>query len=315
MSAWRVGPAVLFGSSPRGVVILGMHRSGTSAATRLVNVLGPATCRPDEMVRGPWNPSGHYESRSLMVLNNGLLKQMGCTWWSPPPDGAQYEAVAARITTTRAEARRTFRRVHRVAPWVWKDPRASVLLPFWRGVLGRRVAAVIVYRNPLEVAASMQSRDGVSIAFGVALWERYNRLVLAHSQGMPVLVTRYDDLMRDPGGWCQSTRAFLVELGMHLPARFDLDSARESVHPELRHSTASRADLESSAPGALDVYDALERARGPSSAFVPPRLPAEPVSVATELSTIGPDVKLAWNPPPTAADRGGGASAGTEGPG
>lgn len=303
MRAPRVASSVLSGSSLRGVVVLGMHRSGTSAATRLVNVLGPATCRPEEMVRGPWNPSGHFESRSLMQLNNAILRQMGCTWWSPPPDGAQYDAVAARITTTHAQARRTFRRVHRDVPWVWKDPRASVLLPFWRRVLGRRVAAVIVYRNPLEVAASMQSRDDTPISFGVALWERYNRLLLAHSQGMPVLVSRYDDVMRDPGGWCQSMRVFLVELGMRLPPRFDLDTARDSVRPELRHSTASRADLEGSAPGALVVYDALEGALGTSPAFVAPPLPPEPSSVATELATIGPDVELAWNPPPRATDR------------
>jgi len=290
-----------------------MHRSGTSAATRLVNVLGPATCRPDDMVRGPWNPSGHFESRSLMHLNNALLAQMGCTWWSPPPDGAQYDAVAARITTTRAQARRTFRRVHRRVPWVWKDPRTSVLLPFWRSVLGRRTAAAIVYRNPLEVAVSLQSRHGVPISFGVALWERYNRLILAHSQGMPVLVSRYDDLMRDPGDWSQSMRAFLVELGMRLPAHFDLDVARGSVRPELRHSTASRAELEASAPGAMVVYDALEAALGTSAAFKAPQLPPEPSSVATELSTIGPGAELAWKPPPWAADGGTRLSGGSEG--
>src|ERR1700686_4834744 len=78
-------------SAPHGVVVLGMHRSGTSAATRLVNVLGPATCAPAEMVRGPWNPSGHFESRSLMHLNNALLTQMGRTWWYPPPAGDAYD--------------------------------------------------------------------------------------------------------------------------------------------------------------------------------------------------------------------------------
>src|ERR1019366_10437280 len=115
-----------------------IHRSGTPAPTRLVNVVGPATCAPGEMVRGRWNPSGHFESRSLMHLNNALLTQMGRTWWYPPPVAEHYDPVAARITTTRAQARRAFRRVHRAVPWVWKDPRTSVLLPFWRRVLGPR---------------------------------------------------------------------------------------------------------------------------------------------------------------------------------
>ena len=193
-----------------------MHRSGTSAATRLVNMLGPATCAPSEMVRGPWNPSGHFESRTLMHLNNALLTQMGRTWWYPPPAGEDYAAVAARITTTRGQARRAFRRVHPSAPWVWKDPRTSVLLPFWRHVLGPRLAAVVVVRNPLEVAASMRRRHGVPVTFGVALWERYNRLILAHSAGMPVLVTRYADLVADAGAWSENAREFLAGLGIPL---------------------------------------------------------------------------------------------------
>src|SRR6202023_3289832 len=103
-----------------GVLVLGMHRSGTSAATRLINMLGPATCRADDILRGAWNPSGHYESRTLVRLDNELLGQMGRTWWYPPPTGEEYLALAGRIKTSKAKARRVFRRVHPGRPWVWK---------------------------------------------------------------------------------------------------------------------------------------------------------------------------------------------------
>jgi hypothetical protein len=281
-----------------------MHRSGTSAATRLVNVLGPATCAPGEMVRGPWNPSGHFESRSLMHLNNALLTQMGRTWWYPPPAGEDYDAVAARITTTRAQARRAFRRVHRSVPWVWKDPRTSVLLPYWRRVLGPRLAAVVVVRNPLEVARSMQSRHGVPVSFGVALWERYNRLILAHSAGMPVLVTRYDDLVHDAATWSAQTREFLAGAGMRLAPHDTAGAARQFVDPELRHSSHTRADLVQGSATALALYDALESVMGPSSTFVAPDLPPEPGAIATELETVGPATELAWHPPPWASSPG-----------
>jgi hypothetical protein len=296
-------------SSPRGVLVVGMHRSGTSAATRLVNMLGPATCAPGDMVRGPWNPSGHFESRTLMHLNNTLLTQMGCTWWYPPPAGEGYDAVAARITTTRAQARRAFRRVHRQVPWVWKDPRTSVLLPYWRAVLGPRLASVIVVRNPLEVAVSMQRRHAVSEAFAVALWERYNRLILAHSHGMPVLVTRYADLVDDPAAWSKGARAFLSGLGMTLAGTpNELARIEGFVDPELRHSTHSRDDVVRAATSALDVFDALEAVMGPSHSFVSPDLPPEPAVVHGELETVGPRTKLAWHPPPD-----GETPAGTEG--
>jgi hypothetical protein len=285
---------------PRGVLVVGMHRSGTSAATRLVNMLGPATCAPGEMVRGPWNPSGHFESRTLMHLNNALLTQMGRSWWYPPPAGDGYDAVAALVTTTRAQARRAFRRVHGQVPWVWKDPRTSVLLPYWRTALGPRLASVVVVRNPLEVAVSMQRRHDVPVSFSVALWERYNRLILTHTRGMPVLVTRYADLVEDPAGWSAQARSFLSGLGMPLePTAGDaVGSAQEFVDAELRHSTHSRRDLVAAGTTSLHVYDALEAVVGPSDSFVPPDLPPEPASVQVELDTVGPQTKLAWRPPP-----------------
>ncbi len=73
------------GRGPRGVLVLGMHRSGTSAATRLLNELGPALCAPGDMVRGPWNPSGHCESRSLMHLNDALAGADGSDVVVPAP--------------------------------------------------------------------------------------------------------------------------------------------------------------------------------------------------------------------------------------
>ena len=302
------------GSNPRGVLVLGMHRSGTSAATRLVNLLGPATCVPGDMVRGPWNPSGHFESRSLMHLNNSLLAQMGRTWWYPP-SVEDFDALAARITTTRRQARRVFRRVHRAVPWVWKDPRTSVLLPFWRRALGPRLVAVVVVRNPLEVAVSLERRHGVPLSFGVALWERYNRMVLAHSVGLPVLVTRYADIVADGGSWTESTRVFLDGVGMRLrPSADGHDAvAQDFVDPGLRHSSYSRADLAGESADALAVYDALESVMGPHESFSTPELPPEPAAVAAELDTVGPGTQLPWHPPAWAPERGRAPSGDIEG--
>ena len=222
----------------------------------------------------------------------------------PAAGGDGYDAVAALITTTRSQARRAFRRVHRQVPWVWKDPRTSVLLPYWRAVLGSRLASVVVVRNPLEVAVSMERRHGVPVSFSVALWERYNRLILSHSRGMPVLVTRYADLVEDPAVWSAQARTFLAGLGMPLQptARDALGRARDFVDPELRHSTHSRRDLVAAGTTPLDVYDALEAVVGPSDSFVPPDLPPEPGAVQVELDTVGPQTKLAWHPPPGGPD-------------
>ena len=71
-----------------GVLVLGMHRSGTSVVAGSLHLLGLATCSPDDLMTGmPWNPSGHWESRSLSRLNDELLADMGRSWWYPPPSG------------------------------------------------------------------------------------------------------------------------------------------------------------------------------------------------------------------------------------
>lgn len=280
-----------------GVMVLGMHRSGTSAATRIVSLLGVATCLPEDMVRGPWNPRGHWESRSLMHLDDRLLSEMGCAWWSPPPTGEAYWQSAARITTSPAEARAAFRRVHRQVPWVWKDPRACLLVPFWRAVLGPRTAALVVFRNPLEVSDSLESRHDLSRQFGLALWERYNRLVLRHAAGMPALVTRYEELVSDPVGWSRKVGDFLGGLGIATVAALEED-LRGFVDPGLRHNSYTVEDLASQAPGTLGTYRAFEDVLGCSSSLAAPELSGEEPWVQTELGRRGPTEKPAWRPPP-----------------
>lgn len=287
-------------TQPPGVVVLGMHRSGTSAATRLVNMLGLATCRADDMVRGAWNPSGHWESRTLVKLDDKLLAEMGRTWWYPPPTGDSYFDLAAGITTSAAKAARVFGRAHRERPWVWKDPRACLLLPFWRAALGARVLGVLIVRNPLEVAVSLERRHDVPLQFGLALWERYNRLLLEHAKGMPVLVSRYDDLIADPAGWCERTGEFLGEMGLSVQSPAHEGDSGEFVDPQSRHSVHTRSEVAAKAPHALAMLDALERMVGPHPSFQAPDLAPEAPSVDAELMLVGPETKLTWRPPPWA---------------
>jgi hypothetical protein len=69
-----------------GVVILGMHRSGTSLVTRLVSLLGLALCREDDLLAGrKANPRGHWESNSMLAFNDRLLEELDASWFCPPP--------------------------------------------------------------------------------------------------------------------------------------------------------------------------------------------------------------------------------------
>jgi hypothetical protein len=279
------------------VLVLGMHRSGTSVVTETVSMLGPAPCVRDDRVRGPWNPQGHYESRTLMHLDNCLLVEMGYRWWYPPEPGERYEEAARRIHTSRASARRQFLGVHPVTPWVWKDPRACVLLPFWRRALGSRTAAVLVFRNPLDVAASLERRHGVATSYGLALWERYNRLLLAHSVGMDVLAVSYESIVEDPRAWVGKVQRFVSEVGMSGSEPRDLGEIEEAVTPELSHGSRESAELTGAHPGVADVYEAIERTLGRHRTFEPPRLSDESPEVQEAFEKVHDQGGLTWRPP------------------
>lgn len=290
-------------SVPEGIVVVGMHRSGTSAATRLVNMLGPALCSDlTEELSG--NPTGHWESLSLIGVNDRLLSEMGRSWWCPPPAGTGFAAADARILTPPDEAAANFDAVHPNRPWVYKDPRLCLTLPFWRRALDRALAVVFVYRNPIEVAKSLCARNDFSLHRGIATWERYNRLALANCGGLPTHVETYDDMVADPVGWCERVFAFLESCG--LPATMPAVSTIESfVVPQLRHSEHDRAEIAARFETVLPVLDALESRVGSWPSFDAPPLPPEPSWVEAEFVYIGSTGAASATTPAAPSPRGG----------
>ena len=69
----------------RGVMVVGMHRSGTSAVTRVINLLGVPLGRADDIYSAEDNPSGHWESRQLCAVDNLILRVFGGFDMAMPP--------------------------------------------------------------------------------------------------------------------------------------------------------------------------------------------------------------------------------------
>lgn len=269
-----------------GVFVLGMHRSGTSSVTRLIDLLGVPVGEP-RLAPQPDNPAGFWEISSLMELNDELLALLGGAWDSPPELSPGWES-APDLEGTCLRATEAFRAAHPGASWVWKDPRACLLLPFWRPLTGSDDVAVIVLRNPLDVMHSLNRRSGMSSAYGLALWERYMRALHRDACGLPALVVRYDDALDDPAGSAERMRSFLVARGQLDGAEpFDLDAASESVRPELRHAHRSRADLAAdgrASPAQIGVFDCFDAMAGEHDSFAPPPIPSETPWVAPLLA-------------------------------
>ena len=180
------------------VLVVGMHRSGTSALTGALGRLGLALPSTDDLVSGRYDNPVHYESQALNDLDDAVLGALGGSWSAPPTLEPGWEASAAVLEVSRHAATAARRAFPVPGPVVWKDPRLCLLLPLWRSLLPAPVVTVFLWRSPHAVARSLRARQGFPLSLGLALWERYTRHALAGLAGHGVYVLRYEDLLADP---------------------------------------------------------------------------------------------------------------------
>jgi hypothetical protein len=261
-----------------GVFVLGMHRSGTSAATRLINLLGLAT-PPDEDLVQPTdkNPKGYWESEALVNFNERVLAAVDCHMSCPIRLERGWERDS-RLEDLRRAAPAAVASIFPTLPWVWKDPRHCLTLAFWRHVLPVSPVIVLVNRNPLEVVAStLRLRDDQGKVYTLALWERYLRQALEEIEGLPVLVTNYDELLADPIGWCQGVGAFLASAGIPVHSAVEQDVS-SFVDQALRHTRHNLDDLAADrdvSKSQIELFETLRNIPSGMLGFVAPSLPNE----------------------------------------
>lgn len=197
-------------SRASGVIVLGMHRSGTSVATQMLTRLGLTGPAPsDEIPADDDNPRGYFESRTLTLLGDEVLLALGATWDAPPTVEEVSESLPI-LDRLMPRAQRAIEKLARAEPWVWKDPRTCVLLPFWSRLLGGGEPAVMVYRSARDVATSLLKRNGLPLAYGLALWERYTLSALQVARGRAIHIATYESLLADPQSWLAEIREFVV---------------------------------------------------------------------------------------------------------
>jgi hypothetical protein len=262
-----------------GVFVLGMHRSGTSVATRLINLLGvPVPIDEDLLPTDIGNPTGYWESSSLVTFNDRLLAALDSDMTCPITFGPGWEHDP-RLDDLQREAADAFARIFSAPPWVFKDPRNCITFPFWVRALDIQPLVILIHRNPCEIAASYRNHwgNGDGIPYLFALWERYLRQALRHIEGIPVLITSYDHLLAAPVAWSERARQFLGGWGVSVH-----ESLRETildfVDPDLRHASFTRGDfLENDAvtDAQQALFLALEESDGVHDSFVAPALPPE----------------------------------------
>jgi hypothetical protein len=264
-----------------GVFVLGMHRGGTSAATRLITLLGVDAPRVDDLVPpSAKNPTGYWESMSLVWFNTRVLSAIASDMRCPVDVRRGWERDA-RLDPLRGEAPAAVRDVFPSEPWVWKDPRNCLTLAFWRSVLDVDPVVVLVNRNPLEIeASSRRTGHWTGRRHSLALWERYMRQALVQASGLPLLVTSYHHLLTAPLEWIERIGDFLDRVGVRID-RVRAGEAPAFVDATLRHAAFARedffeaADVSDSQRALFVALEQLELRGDPSfRPTLPPETPA-----------------------------------------
>ncbi len=177
------------------ICVLGMHRSGTSLLSRVLNLMG-VSLGPNEHLMRPRsdNPRGFWENTALSGINDRIFSMYGGSWDNTPhfPESWQENP---ELDALKAEATGIIKRdFSGAALWGFKDPRTSLTLPFWQ-TLVPDMRYVIVIRNPLDVALSLLRRDGFSLEKSSSLWVNHLSSAFKHTSGKQRMALFYEDFM------------------------------------------------------------------------------------------------------------------------
>jgi hypothetical protein len=213
-----------------------MHRSGTSALTKVFGLLGGDL---------PSNPTIYWESEDLVTIHDSLLATAGSSWddWREfNPDWILSGVAKSYKDRLLGELRRNF---DGSPLFVVKEPRICRLAPLWLDVLerfGAEACVVISVRNPLEVAASLKRRDGFPLAKAFLLWLRHVLDAEKATRHIPRAIVTYNDLLND---WRGVVRTISAKTGVHWPRRSDRSELEidQFLADELRHHVADDAQL------------------------------------------------------------------------
>lgn len=220
-------------SSGPAVLILGMHRSGTSAVAAALTRAGLDVGNPEHLMPpNAGNTAGYFELESVANFNDRLLHTLEWTWDAPNPAPlSTYPDRPAFVAEGRTLLQAEF---GAGTPLLIKDPRISLLLPWWRQILLEQFVPIVVLRDPLEVASSLSVRDGLTIEHGVALWAAYMRHLAHGLFGSRFIAVEYADVLADPARLVPELLQALTELGVTM--HFDTDAAIGAIKPELRRA-------------------------------------------------------------------------------
>jgi hypothetical protein len=191
------------------LLICGMHRSGTSLVTKCFEVFGYGLGET-LMAASDDNPKGFFEDLDVVVLNDELLQENG-SYWDAPVFISQ-EPLAWTHEQLEAGTQLLKTKLAHEPRLAIKDPRLCLLLPYWRAVaqnLNIPLRLCLVYRNPLDIAASLHQRNGLPLPIGLGLTHTYWAQLLLDTES-DSFVVGYDNFLQDPAATLKGIEEWLT---------------------------------------------------------------------------------------------------------
>ncbi len=213
-----------------GIAVLGMHRSGTSCLTGLLEDVGVYLGEVSKW--NPHNHQGNQESCKVTALNDDVLAANGASWDKPPTGVCNW-------TTEQVIRRDEFLGSYAgFEPWAFKDPRTLLTIEGWlTGVA--RLHLVGTFRHPLDVARSLGARNGGSLEEWLELWFSYNERLLSLLITNPFPLVCFDSSSSD---YLAQVRQAAATLGL------DIQSSLSFFAPTLRHQNHETESLPTQIP-------------------------------------------------------------------
>ena len=232
------------------ILVVGMHRSGTSLLGSILQALGVAL--PGPLIPGDThNPEGYFERSDITALQEELLIDLD-RWW-PSEDGLQPLPQGWLHTPRAQRAAACLKRLlttdlaEQQGPWAIKDPRTSLLLPLWQQVaaeLDLPLKLLLAFRDPAEVVVSLVGRDGgpasMTATRAQGLWLRHHHQLLADSQALPLQLVSYGRWFTHAATQIEALAAFCHPTGSSSGLQ---QRALHCIQPNHRRSQATAAQV------------------------------------------------------------------------
>lgn len=241
-----------------GVVVLGMHRSGTSALSGILSRVYDLDLLGDKMIEpDPSNPKGYFENFHLVYQNEQFMIDQNM----PRYDALQsFDAATATVIANRNASqhfingeilmRGFYIALSQRRAWLMKDPRLCFTLPVWLCLMDGSPGVVFIYRDPVEVSMSLHSKGEFSMEFGLWFWLENNMLAIKNSAHLCRVVVAHDNFYRNPVDEVE-------RIGSELQRRCRISNVRSAmrskeelqavvttfIQPNLRHHHQSNVDI------------------------------------------------------------------------